>query len=267
MRDSTTKNKQHRLLLWTGSLAFWLSVWYLIALAIGNEIFLPYPHTVIRAWFSLLVTGVFWRSVLGSLFSVMGGLALGIVIGVLLSLLAVSSEWIRAIVHPLVVVLRATPVASFIILVYVMVRLSHLPVATVSLIIVAIMVIPLIYQNLSEGYASLDKSLEEVAKIYRFTLKKKISVLWIPQLRPYASAALSTALGLSWKVGVSAEVICSLRNTVGQHLADAKSNLEIDRLFAWTFTVILLSMLLESAFRLFTRNTNTKEKKTEGMAV
>ncbi len=228
---------------------FWTAVWYLLALAIGNELFLPYPHTVVVAWGRLLGQAFFWQAVGGSLLSIMAGFLLGALFGTLLSLAAHRWEAVAAVVRPMILVLRSTPVASFIILVYVLIRLADLPLISVSIVIVTVMVTPLFFNNLTEGYNAFRPELAEVAAVYRFSFGKKAKVLWWPQLRPYVSAALTSSLGLAWKAGISAEVICSLKNTIGRHLADAKSNLDIDLLFAWTITVVFLSMLLEALFR------------------
>ena len=62
-------------------------------------------------------------------------------------------------------------------------------------------------------------------------------------------AACLTGLGFAWKSGIAAEVIALTPDSVGKHLSDAKNYLEYPDLFAWTLTVILLSMLLEAALK------------------
>ena len=86
-------------------------------------------------------------------------------------------------------------------------------------------------------------------------------ILWFPQIRPYLYAGVTNALGLAWKAGVAAEVICNLQNTIGKNLADAKYNLEMDTLFGWTMTVILLSLLFEVSFK---KLVNRKHRRRRG---
>ena len=93
------------------------------------------------------------------------------------------------------------------------------------------------------------KKLSEVAHVYRFGFMKRLHYVYYPQVRPYLLSAMSNALGFAWKAGVAAEVICGLNHTIGQNLADAKSNLEMDLLFGWTMTVVLLSLLFEYLFK------------------
>lgn len=232
-------------ILWLIAAIFWTAVWYLAAFRMGNELFLPYPHTVLRSLGNLLREAEFWRSVWQSMLTVLKGSLIGCVLGGVFAVLASLSRIFCAILSPLVTVLRATPVASFIILVYVIVRVNDLAIDTVALLIVVIMVIPILYSNLYSGIASFDKSLDEVARVYSFTMRKKIVYLWFPQLKPFLISGVINAIGFAWKAGVAAEVICNLENTIGQNLAESKSNLEMDRLFAWTMTVVLLSVFFE----------------------
>lgn len=248
MMPSIIRSKGKKLILYVIAAVFWISVWYIAAFGIGNELFLPYPHTTVVAFVRLIQMSDFWIAVLNTMLTILEGCLIGCLIGILLSIPAAISSVGRTIAAPMITVLRATPVASFIILVYVIVRRLQMPIRTVSLLIVIIMVIPILYNNLLSAYQNLDHDLFEVAEIYRFSFFKKVSVLWFPQIRPYFFSGLTTAIGFAWKAGVAAEVICNLENTIGKNLADAKSNLEMDKLFAWTLTVVLMSILFERIF-------------------
>jgi len=52
-------------------------------------------------------------------------------------------------------------------------------------------------------------------------------------------------IGFCWKSGVRAEVIGLANNTIGVHLYNAKVYLETPELFAWTATIIILSVSIE----------------------
>lgn len=251
----TARGAARKAALFLLAVVFWASLWYIAAAVVGNRFILPYPHRVVQKFFMLLTRGYFWSSVGMSVLAVAAGFFAGAVAGILFSLLSFRFVVARAVISPMVTVLRATPVASFIILVYVMIRWNDLPVNLVSVIIVVIMVMPIVYNNLLTGYSSFDKQLDEVAVIYDFSLGKKIAALWFPQIKPYAAAAATTSLGLAWKAGIAAEVICGLSNTIGKYLADAKTNLEMEELFAWTICVVLLSVLFEWLFKRLLKST------------
>jgi NitT/TauT family transport system permease protein len=59
-------------------------------------------------------------------------------------------------------------------------------------------------------------------------------------------------MGLAWKSGIAAEVICRPDFSIGKQLQNAKIYLETPDVFAWTITIVLLSMLLEKLLVLAT---------------
>ena len=62
-------------------------------------------------------------------------------------------------------------------------------------------------------------------------------------------AGVCTAIGLAWKSGVAAEVLCLPKAAIGTQVYYSKIYLETPSLFAWTAVVIVLSMLLERIVR------------------
>ena len=69
--------------------------------------------------------------------------------------------------------------------------------------------------------------------------------MYLPSVRPYFVSGCATGLGLAWKAGVAAEVLCQPKLAIGTQLYRAKITLETSDLFAWTAVVIVLSFLLE----------------------
>ena len=231
--------------------AFWLGVWQGCALLVdrsvggrGNELLLPYPASVLRALAGLAGTEEFWAAVLASLGRITLGLAGGLCLGGLLAVLTCASPWADRLLSPAVRVVRAAPVASFILLV-----LLWTGRAAVPGVIAALMVIPVVWDSLSQGIRAVDKGLLELARVCRFSPGKTAVLIYLPSLRPQLLAALTTAAGLAWKSGVAAEVLCLPEPALGQRIYYAKYNLEIPELFAWTAVTVGLSMLLERLLR------------------
>jgi NitT/TauT family transport system permease protein len=88
-----------------------------------------------------------------------------------------------------------------------------------------------------------------MAKVYRLSRWQKLRHLYLPSMRPFFSAAALSSIGLAWKAGIAAEVICRPQFSMGRELYESKIYLEMPDLFAWTIAVILLSMALEQLFR------------------
>ena len=158
-------------------------------------------------------------------------------------MLTVNVRVLDTLLSPLLGVIKATPIASFIILAWLWISSGKLPVFITSLI-----VIPIVWSNVSEGIRSVDKSLLEVASVYKFSLSKKLFKLYIPSIAPFFMAACKSSLGLAWKAGISAEVLTTPQKAIGTELYLSKTYLELPNLFAWTLVVIILSMVFEKLF-------------------
>ena len=76
-----------------------------------------------------------------------------------------------------------------------------------------------------------------------------VKYVYLPALRPYFTAAATTAMGFTWKACIAAEVICTPKGSIGAGIYNAKIYLETPELFAWTIAVILLSVLLEALLK------------------
>ena len=111
------------------------------------------------------------------------------------------------------------------------------------------MVIPVVWDNLSRGIQAIDRKLLELARCYRFSRWKTVALIYLPALRPYILTALTTATGLAWKSGVAAEVLCLPPRSLGNQIYYTKYYLDIPELFAWTAVTVALSLILERLLR------------------
>lgn len=231
--------------------AFWLGVWQFCAFLVdqsvggkGNELLLPYPISVLNALLELAGDGLFWQSILATLLRVLLGLLLGIALGAGLAILTYGSSWCDRLLSPAIRVIRAAPVASFILLVLLWTGRNNVPA-----VIAALMVLPVVWDNLSQGIRATDPKLLELGRAYRFSRSKILTLIYLPSLRPYILSALTTGTGLAWKSGVAAEVLCLPRPALGTQIYNTKYLLEIPQLFAWTAVTVALSLILESLLR------------------
>ena len=223
---------------------FWLAVWWLLALIVGKELLIPSPPLVARTLGALVVTGAFWRYTALTLLRITLGLLLGIVLGILTALLTNRLSLLHALLAPAVRVVRATPVASFIILVLLWVANGRVPV-----VISALVVLPVIWESTAAGLRSVDRDLLEFARAYRLTRLDTWRRIVIPSMLPQLAAAVCTAIGLAWKSGVAAEVLCLPKAAVGTQVYFSKLYLDTPALFAWTLIVVALSLTVERIAR------------------
>lgn len=223
---------------------FWGSVWQLAAMAVGLPLLLPGPGDTLTALFRLGRTAAFWQSTGLTLARVAGGYLLAVALGMALAVVCCFVPMADTLLAPLRTVIKATPVSSFIILVLLWIEKGRVP-AFISFL----MVLPIVWTGVQEALQATSPQLVEMTQAYGLSFGKRLRWLYAPSVRPHLAAACMTGLGFAWKSGIAAEVIALPAFSVGKNLYDAKIYLERADLFAWTLTVILLSMLLEAGLK------------------
>lgn len=225
------------------AVGFWLVVWQIAAMVIGQEVFLVSPLQAIGTLLELLPQADFWQRVGFSAGRILLGFGLGAVSSVVLAVAAERWAWVETLLSPVMQLVKATPVASFIILALVWVSGSSL-----SILISFLMVLPVLYGAVRTGIESVDGQLLEMAEVFRLPLSRRVRAIWLPAVLPAFRQGCSVALGICWKSGVAAEVIGLPDGSIGDALYRAKITLSTGELFAWTFVIILLSAAFEKLF-------------------
>ena len=222
-----------------GALAFWLVVWEACYRAVGQDLLLASPGQVAN----YLLHGVnvrFLQCVGMSLARTAAAYVLGVAIGAALAVLAKCVPLLRALIQPMLAVIRATPVASFIILALIWFGSRNL-----SVFIALVMVFPVIYSNTLQGIKSADGALLEMARVYRVPFSRRLGYIYAPQVKPFLLSGCSVALGMSWKSGVAAEVIGVVGGSIGERLYEAKVYFQMTDLLAWTVVIVVCSVGFE----------------------
>lgn len=236
-----TAGKPRTIKAW--AVLLWLAAWQVGAMALGQEILLVSPVSVLMRVGELAVTAEFWQSIAFSLARIAGGFLLAAAAGVLLAGLAARFRRIEELLAPLILTIKAIPVASFIILVLIWVSSRNL-----SILISFLMVLPVVYTNVLSGIRCTDPQLLEMAKVFDLPAMRCVRYIYVSQVLPYFRAACTVALGLCWKSGIAAEVIGVPKGSMGEKLYSAKIYLDTPDLFAWTLVIVIISLAFERLF-------------------
>ena len=223
---------------------FWLVLWEIADRVIDNRIILVGPTHILMALAEQVGQSDFWVTCGASFLRIAVGFVLSFIGGFVLALVCYRYKLIRDFLEPIMIMLKTVPMISFVIMLLIWVGNQALTIYLSFLI-----VLPIIYTNTLQGLQSVDVQLLEMAQVYGFTRRRTLRLIYLPSLRPWFRSACLTSLGLAWKSGVAAEVLCQPRQAIGTQLYFAKIYLETDQLFAWTAVVILLSVLLEQLLR------------------
>ena len=222
------------------SALFWIMLWQGLALLIGKPLLFPTPVSVILRLTELVCTIEFWNYTLISLLRISTGISAAMLAGVILAVLTCRFSVLDTLFSPIITIVKTTPVASFVVLVLIWIKRDYVPV-----LISALMVLPVVWANVSAGIRNTNKQLLEMAQVYKLRTLKKISCIYIPSCRSYFRSACTGALGFGWKAGIAAEVLTVPKVSIGRMIYESKLYLQTTDLFAWTAAVIILSLCLE----------------------
>lgn len=234
------QSKLKSILKWAAVALLWLTAWQLAAAAVDKEILIPYPRAGFFKSYKPLQNlgilgcrGAFAASHNGRLSFGYCGRRTGAV-------LSSRFKVFKVVFSPVLHIVRAVPVASFIILALVWIKSAYL-----AVFISFLTVTPMIWSSTESGIENIDVKYLEAAKIFRLNPFKTLFEVKLPFLLPSFTASAANALGFAWKSGVAAEVICRPAGSIGRLLQDAKLYLETPNVFAVTAVVALLSLAFE----------------------
>lgn len=243
---TATKTQTRAFAIKWWAVILWILIWQVGSMMLKQEILLVSPVSIMLELIKLIRTADFWQNILYSWCRIMGGFLLASCLGFVLAIAAYHIQWLKDFLTPFILTVKAVPVASFIILILIWISSKNL-----AVVISFLMVMPIIYIHVLQGMEATDKQLLEMAQVFRLSVYKMIRYIYWPQVFPYFKAACVSGLGLSWKSGIAAEVIGIPEGSIGESLYQAKIYLDTPSLFAWTVTIVFISMVFEKLFLMF----------------
>lgn len=209
-------------------------------MAVGLELLLPSPVSTVKRLLEFLRTAEFYATICHSIVRIVIGTAVSVILGVIIAVITARFRILHDVIYPFMTVIKAIPVASFIVLLLLWTGRDILP-----SIISVLIVLPIVWSNVETGILQTDKSLLEMANAYKMGKWKQIKYIYAPSTLPYFVSALNSSLGLAWKAGIAAEVLALPAIAIGKQIYESKLYMETVDLFAWTLTVILISLVIE----------------------
>jgi len=221
-------------------IVFWIGVWAALAALVDQALLLPGPVPVFLRLLVLIFQADFWNITLISLFRITLGITGALILGIVLAVLTNTVSLANDLLSPVLTIIKATPVASFIILVLIWIGRDRVP-AVIS----GLMVLPVVWNNVSMGLKNTDPDLLEMACVFQLSFLTKLRRITVPTVMPYLLSAIKTSIGIGWKAGVAAEVLTVPFHSIGKMIYESKLYLETTDLFVWTLVVILISLFIE----------------------
>ena len=199
---------------------FWILIWYFVALIVNMPLLFPTPWVVIKKIGQLMLTGDYYVVVLSSIGRILSGILIAIFMAAVLALISSFSNTVYEFLTPLISVIKSTPIVAFIFIVNL-----YLDNEYVVIFMCFLMVFPIVFLNIYQGIKSTDKDLIEMCNLYNIPLKRRLISLYLPSVVPYFLSSLLSSIGLAWKAGIAAEVLCPPDTSIGIKIFSAQQNI------------------------------------------
>ncbi|MDO5131895.1 MAG: ABC transporter permease subunit, partial [Eubacteriales bacterium] len=146
-----------------GAVLFWLIVWHFAATFVNRGLLIPIPTPVstVTALGRIITDRESLTAVGLSVLRILTGFVCALIAGTILAVLSARFELFRVLTAPLVQLVRAIPVASFTILLFLWVSRGKLP-STIAFFTV----LPVVWANVESGILAADRELVEMARVF-----------------------------------------------------------------------------------------------------
>ncbi len=243
MKTSTIKNKK---LFSIFIIVVILIIWEITALGVDKEILIPTPKATFVSLFKIIQSKNFLIIVFSTLKRTFISFFISLFLALIFGTLSGLFKNLFHIIEPIIAIIRSTPTMAIIILALIWLGGERAPV-----LIGFIVVFPILYSSVYRGIVQTDEKLIQMAKSYDVKRGIILKDIYIPSIKSYLLAGINAALGLCFKVMISAEVLGQPKYAMGTSLYMQKINLDMAGVFAWSIILIVIAVLFEKLVSLF----------------
>lgn len=225
-----------------------LSVWFIIAAAIDKKLILPSPTEAIRELGYYLSSKQFYYNFLMTLLRSFLSFLISFVLAAILSVLSAISDILRRMIRPVIAVIRSVPTMAVILLVIIWTNSNFAPVVVALLVI-----LPTLYSGFYSGIMGVDEKLIEMSNLYNVPIWSQITKMYLPCALPTVIETSASALSLTIKLVIAAEVLSQTRDSIGVMMQQSQMYFETGKLIALTLCAVIVSVAIESGVMQFKR--------------
>jgi len=223
-----------------------LVIWEILAqLLLENELLIPPPSSVARAFWRLASSGELAKHFQATLIEFTYGFSAACVLGVVLGYLMGMYRWFDDILDPWIAMLYSIPVIALVPLIIIWFGIGILS----KIIVVFKITLVAIILNTAAGIRNLDPVWLELGKSLRLSPWQTTYKIRLPGALPYIITGMRLGVGRALLAVVVAELMAANAG-LGYLLRDSSETWDSPKLFV---TVILLAMLGLVSFNLIKR--------------
>ncbi|MGE4481455.1 ABC transporter permease [Acidocella sp.] len=209
-------------------------LWQLGA-AMGGAFVLPPPLEVAKRFIGLARAGTLWAPALVTTWQTLAGYVLGCLTGFMFGLAGGSAKGLGVVLNSMARLVLGVPPIIWVVLAL----FWFGPVGRVAIFTVAIGIAPIIFSGTLAGMQAAQPELDELASAFKATQWQHFWEIRLPQIMVTLLPALTTSLGLSWKMALMAEVL-SGDSGIGGEIATMRAYLDTVGTMAWVMAALAL---------------------------
>lgn len=219
--------------------------WLLTAIGTVNPLFLPDPNQVLAAWGRLWSSGDLVKDIWASLQRVSIGFLLSVLFAIPTGVLMGSFASIRALLEPLLGLVRYMPAPAFIPLLILYLGIDEAP--KVSLIFIGTFCFNTLM--IMDAVKFVPKDLLEATFLLGGNRFQALTQVIFPHVLPGIIDACRINLAAAWQLVIVSELIAATEG-LGRRISLAGRNLKTDEIFVGIMIIGLIGLAFDLFFRL-----------------
>ncbi len=238
-RQAATRRRNRRLLLLAAGWVAMLVVWRLASESLSSNV-LPTPLEVGAYMWELVYTGAFINDFLASVTKTFAGFAVAVAIGAPVGYLMGRYNYWRAFFHDGVTAAGVIPALVYAVMSLIIFGLSNMG----PILAVALVSIPYVAINVSEGIRGVDQSLVKMSQAFGRSAHEIRREVLIPSIVPFVFAAVRMSFAVAWKVEALTEVFGG-SSGIGFQIRTQYQLFSITGVLGWMLLFIIFMVLVE----------------------
>ncbi len=219
--------------------------WELYARRLNNPLLVPTFSSTLEALWSAIASGDIPQKVSNSVVLLLKGYALGLVLALVLTALAMMFQLGNDLLETLTSAFNPLPAIALLPLALIWFGLGD-----VSIIFVLVhSVLWAVALNTHSGFRSVSNTLRMVGRNYGLKGPRFIAQILIPAAFPSILTGLKIGWAFAWRTLIAAELVFGVssgKGGLGWYIYENKNMLDIPAVFAGLLTVILIGLIVEN---------------------
>lgn len=229
-------------------------IWQLLAVIVGKSI-IPGPAETLGRMLEFLFSSRILLACWDTAWKVFLALLLVMLIGLPGGLLLGLSDTIYDMFRPLIMIIQAVPVISWLSLVIFAWGIGWKG----PVFIAFLSLLPISILTTVAGVRNLDKNLLEMARLYKVPHSRVLKDIYLGSLLPFIAAIADVSIGQAWKVILVAEYL-SGGSGLGVEILRMRMNIDFPGVWALTLIAVLLGIITERLIKLGLRRVSDQWK-------